>query len=109
MQQYTGRERIKAAFKREYADRVPIYPITARFNARISGIKMREFLTKPDKMAQAILNYHEMFNPDICLVMGDMLYEVESPASYGIICIIIYRLSTQEEISMTIDHRNLSF
>lgn len=78
MQQYTGRERIRAAFKREYADRVPIYPITARFNARISGIKMREFLTKPDKMAQAILNYHEMFRPDICLVMGDLLYEVEA-------------------------------
>lgn len=78
MQQYTGKDRIRAAFKREYADRVPIYPITGRFNARISGITMREFLTEPAKMAQAILNYHEMFNPDICLVIGDLLYEVEA-------------------------------
>jgi uroporphyrinogen decarboxylase len=39
---------------------------------------MREFLTEPAKMAKAILNYHDMFNPDICLVMGDMLYEVEA-------------------------------
>jgi len=78
MPQYTGRDRIRAAFKRQYADRVPIYPITARFNARISGISIREFLTKPAKMAQAILNYHDMFNPDICLVMGDMLYEAEA-------------------------------
>ena len=77
-QQYRGRDRIKAAFKRQYADRVPIYPITARFNARISGITMREFLTEPAKMAKAILNYHDTFNPDICLVMGDMLYEVEA-------------------------------
>jgi len=78
VEQYRGKDRIRAAFKRQYADRVPIYPITARFNARISGIPMREFLTEPAKMAQAILNYHEMFNPDICLVMGDMLYEVEA-------------------------------
>jgi len=70
MQEFTGKDRIRAAFKRQYADRVPIYPITARFNARISGITMREFLTEPAKMAKAILNYHDMFNPDICLVIS---------------------------------------
>jgi len=77
-QDCTGRDRIRAAFKRQYADRVPIYPITARFNARISNISMREFLTDPAKMTKAVLTYHDMFNPDICLVMGDMLYEVEA-------------------------------
>jgi uroporphyrinogen decarboxylase len=76
--EYTGRDRIRAAFKRQYADRVPIYPITGRFNARVGSITIREFLTEPAKMAQAILKFYEMFNPDICLVMGDMLYEVEA-------------------------------
>jgi uroporphyrinogen decarboxylase len=74
----TGRDRVRAAFKRQYADRVPIYPITARFNARISNISMKEFLTDPAQMARAILTYYNMFHPDICLVMGDMYYEVEA-------------------------------
>ena len=55
MKQYTGRERVEAAFKREYADRVPVNLDVAAHCARLVGITDEEFWSDPEKALKAQL------------------------------------------------------
>ncbi len=70
--------RIRAAFKRTYADSVPAYPITGIFTARLVGKTIREYLTDPDIQAEAQLAANERYQPDIVVMMADLLMEVEA-------------------------------
>lgn len=74
----TGAERVKAAFKRTFADYVPAYPILGCFTAKLVGATAKQYLTDAEIMAKAQLAAYEMFQPDISVVMADLLMEAEA-------------------------------
>jgi uroporphyrinogen decarboxylase len=78
METYTGRQRVKAAFKREYADVVPAYPILGQFTSQLIGVSIKEFLTDKEKLAKAEIAAYERYRPDIIVVMGNLLMEAEA-------------------------------
>jgi uroporphyrinogen decarboxylase len=78
MNLYTGRKRVKAAFKREYADVVPAYPILGQFTSQLTGISIKEFLTDKKKLAESEIAAYERYKPDIIVVMGNLLMEAEA-------------------------------
>lgn len=78
MSEYTGRERIRAAYKREYADRVPFYPLTGAAIAKFAGFTVREFLTEPAKLVKSTLAFYESYHPDLLVVATDTILDAEA-------------------------------
>ena len=78
MPEYTGRDHVKAAFKRTFTDRVPCYPIIGLGGVAWFGVKPRDFLKDPKVLAETIVHYHEQFEPDIAVLMTDLLMEAEA-------------------------------
>lgn len=78
MADFTGRQRVRAAYRREFADRVPFYPILGHCNASLLGISVREYLTDARQCAQAQLRAYELYRPDIIVMVGDLLKEAEA-------------------------------
>ena len=44
---YSNRDRVVAAYKRSFADRVPVYPIVASFAGTLDGLSIEEYCTNP--------------------------------------------------------------
>jgi uroporphyrinogen decarboxylase len=78
MSSYTGRDHVRAAYKREFTDRVPNYPILGAYNARELGYSIKEFLTEADKLAQSQIRSFEIYKPDVVVVMADLNMEAEA-------------------------------
>ena len=74
----TGFERVKAAFKRERADRVPFYPIVSALAGKLTGIDARTYYTDFDKLADAQIALYEETRQDVVALMGDLFMEVEA-------------------------------
>ncbi|NIO03556.1 MAG: hypothetical protein GTN74_02790, partial [Proteobacteria bacterium] len=74
----TGKQRVAAAFKGELADYIPAYPITGQFNAQLVGATVKEFLTEAKTFVRAQIASYDRFGPDITVMMGDLLMEVEA-------------------------------
>ncbi|MBI2215852.1 MAG: uroporphyrinogen decarboxylase family protein [Candidatus Rokubacteria bacterium] len=74
----TPRERVAAAFKGGYADRVPAYPIAGSFAGCLDGLSIEEYCTNPTKAAKAMLNYYERYQPDIMIAFNDLAKEAEA-------------------------------
>ena len=75
---YTSRERVVAAYKRSFADRVPVYPIVASFAGTLDGLSIEEYCTNPSRAIPAMLNYHERYQPDVVLAYNDLAKEAEA-------------------------------
>ena len=75
---YTGRERMAAAMKRQYADVVPATPMLGNYCAKLAGFTVREFLTDVEKHAKFIIQACEMFQPDSIAVVGDTFVDAEA-------------------------------
>ncbi|HHX51865.1 MAG TPA: hypothetical protein GX711_10540 [Clostridia bacterium] len=74
----TGAERVKAAFKRTFADYVPAYPILGCFTSKLIGTTARQYLQDAEIMAKSQMAAYEMFQPDIVVMMADLLMEAET-------------------------------
>ena len=74
----TGRDYVKAAFKRQRLDRFCAYPVLGAVNAKFHGITIREFLTDAAKFAGAQLAAYERFQPDIIVMMADLVMEPQA-------------------------------
>ena len=80
---YTGKQRVVAAFKKTFGgegantDRVPAYPILGQCNAQLIGASIRDFLRDPKVMVKAQMAGYERYRPDIVVMEGDLLMEVE--------------------------------
>ncbi len=72
---YTPRERVGAAYKGGYADRVPAYPIAGSFAGCLDDLSIEEYCTNPTKAAKAMLNYYERYEPDIMIAFNDLAKE----------------------------------
>jgi uroporphyrinogen decarboxylase len=75
---YTNRDRVVAAYKRSFADRVPVYPIVASFAGTLDGLSIEEYCTDPAKAIRAMLNYYERYQPDVVLAYNDLAKEAEA-------------------------------
>jgi MtaA/CmuA family methyltransferase len=75
---YSNRDRIVAAYKRSFADRVPVYPIVASFAGTLDGLSIEEYCTNVPKAITAMLNYHERYQPDVVLAYNDLAKEAEA-------------------------------
>jgi uroporphyrinogen decarboxylase len=74
----TPRERVVAAYKGAYADRVPAYPIAGSFAGCLDGLSIEEYCTSPQKAVRAMLNYYERYQPDIMIAFNDLAKEAEA-------------------------------
>lgn len=75
---YTGRDRVVAAYKRSFADRVPTYPIVASFAGTLDGLSIEEYCTDVPRAIRAMLNYYERYQPDVVLAYNDLAKETEA-------------------------------
>jgi MtaA/CmuA family methyltransferase len=75
---YTNRDRVVAAYKRSFADRVPVYPIVASFAGTLDGLSIEEYCTNVPKAITAMLNYYERYQPDVVLAYNDLAKEAEA-------------------------------
>jgi len=84
METYTGRQRVSGAFKKTFTDqeiqtdRIPAYPIMGQCNAQLIGASIKEFILKPEIFIKAQVAAYERYNPDIVVMQGDLLMEVEA-------------------------------
>jgi hypothetical protein len=76
--QKTGRERVVAAYKGEFADCVPAYPIAGSFAGCLDGLSIEEYCTNPKKAVKAMINYYERYQPDIMVAFNDLAKEGEA-------------------------------
>jgi uroporphyrinogen decarboxylase len=81
---YTGRQRVAAAFKKTFTDqeieidRISAYPIMGQCNAQLVGASIREFLLDPEIFIEAQVAAYERYRPDIVVMQGDLLMDVEA-------------------------------
>ena len=74
----TNRDRVVAAYKRSFSDRVPVYPIVASFAGTLDGLSIEEYCTNPVKAISAMMNYYERYQPDVVLAYNDLAKEAEA-------------------------------
>jgi MtaA/CmuA family methyltransferase len=75
---YSPRDRVVAAYKRSFADCVPVYPIVASFAGTLDGLSIEEYCTMPTKAIKAMMNYYERYQPDVVLAYNDLAKEAEA-------------------------------
>jgi MtaA/CmuA family methyltransferase len=75
---YSNRDRVVAAYKRSFADRVPVYPIVASFAGTLDGLSIEEYCTDPARAITAMMNYYERYEPDVVLAYNDLAKEAEA-------------------------------
>ena len=75
----TNRDRVVAAYKRSFADRVPVYPIVALVRGHARRPEHRGVLhQRPTKAITAMMNYYERYQPDVVLAYNDLAKEAEA-------------------------------
>lgn len=80
----TGRQRVSATFKKTFTgqeaalDRVAAYPIMGQANAQLIGASIRDFVLNPRIMVEAQEAAYERYRPDIIVMQGDLLMDVEA-------------------------------
>jgi MtaA/CmuA family methyltransferase len=75
---YSNRDRVVAAYKRSFADRVPVYPIVASFAGTLDGLSIEEYCTNPTRAITAMMSYYERYEPDVVLAYNDLAKEAEA-------------------------------
>jgi uroporphyrinogen decarboxylase len=78
MAEITGRDRIIAAMKRNYADRIPVGLILGAFRAKILDCSLKEYWTDGKKLMQGTLAAFERFGHDTVEVSWDIMMEAEA-------------------------------
>ena len=78
MADVSPRDRVMAAYKGGFADRVPAYPIAGSFAGCLDGLSIEEYCTNPKKAVKAMLNYYDRYQPDIMIAFNDLAKEAEA-------------------------------
>jgi len=79
--EYTAKDRVKAVFRRTFADRVPSYPILGAYTVNLTGASFRDYFTKARPLAEGQLAALDAYEPDVLVVMRDLLAEAEALGS----------------------------
>jgi len=75
---YTGKDRVVAAVKGQYADRVPTTVMFGAYVAKLAGFTMPEFFTDAEKHAKAHVRAYEIVHPDTITITGDVYLDAEA-------------------------------
>jgi uroporphyrinogen decarboxylase len=84
MEALTGGQRVSAAFKKTFSDqkpeldRLPAYLITGQYNTQLIDVSIRQWLLDPKIFAKAQIASYERYQPDILLMMWDLLTDAEA-------------------------------
>jgi len=66
-----GRDLFLAALRGEPTLRRPVAPLAVHFCARVAGISLHDYTAHAELLADAVLRYHERFQPDAVVVSAD--------------------------------------
>jgi len=83
-EEYTGKQRVSAAFKKTFTDkdpeldRVPAYIFTGACNAKLIGVSVRDLLTDHKVFLKAQIAAYERYKPDIMIMMWDLSMDIEA-------------------------------
>jgi len=75
---YSGKDRVRAAIKRERADRYAVTAMIASYAAILAGISLKEFEENQEKYYQAHIQAYERFRPDVFMLYTSTFAEVEA-------------------------------
>ena len=78
MGEITGRERIVAAMKRSYADRIPVGLMLGPFRAALLKCSLKEYWTDWKKLVEGTLFAYERFGHDAVEISWDIMMEAET-------------------------------
>jgi uroporphyrinogen decarboxylase len=78
MNAYTSKDRIVAALKGQYADRVPATVMFGVYASKLAGFALPQFFTDAEKHARAHAQACEIFHPDTITIAGDVFLEAET-------------------------------
>ena len=78
MTEYTGIDRVKAAFKGKFADKIPAYPIMGAYTAKLFGLPLKKYFKEAGVFAQCQFDAFDKYNPDVVVMMGDLTMEAEA-------------------------------
>ena len=78
MPDITPRDRVVAAYKGQFADRVTAYPIAGSFAGCLDGLSIEEYCTNTKKAVKAMLNYYDRYQPDVMIAFNDLAKEAEA-------------------------------
>jgi len=78
MEASCGMDYVRAAFKRDFADRVPVTVSMGTFQANLAGVSVKEFLTDSDKMVETTLHAYDVVRPDTIVAHIDLNLETEA-------------------------------
>jgi uroporphyrinogen decarboxylase len=83
-QEFTGKQRVSAAFKKTFSeqdpklDRVPAYIFTGACNAKLIGKSVRDLLQDHEVFTEAQKAAYERYRPDIMIMMWDLSMDIEA-------------------------------
>jgi uroporphyrinogen decarboxylase len=83
-EEYTGKQRVSAAFKKTFTDkdpeldRVPAYIFTGACNAKLIGVSIRDLLKDHKVFLKAQIAAYERYKPDIMIMMWDLSMDIEA-------------------------------
>ncbi|UCF94025.1 MAG: uroporphyrinogen decarboxylase family protein [Desulfobacterales bacterium] len=77
MQASCGMDYVRAAFKRDFANRVPVTVSMGNFQANLAGMSLETFLTDPKQMVAATLQAYDKIRPDTMVAHIDLNLETE--------------------------------
>ena len=78
MEASCGMDYVRAAFKRDFADRIPVTVSMGNFQANLAGVSLKEFLTDANKMGETTLHAYDMVRPDTIVAHIDLNLETEA-------------------------------
>ncbi len=82
--EYTGKQRVSAAFKKTFTDqepkldRVPAYIFTGACNAKLIGASVGDLLKDYRVFLKAQIAAYERYKPDIMIMMWDLSMDIEA-------------------------------
>ncbi len=74
----TGMDYVRAAFKRTFADRIPVTVSLGSFTANLAKVPLKEFFTNPRRLVEASIQAYDVVRPDTMVCHIDLNLETEA-------------------------------
>lgn len=74
----TSKELVAAALRGEAVPRIPTGPLAVHYCAGLAGTSLRQYSTRADLLAEAVVRYYERFRPDAVWLSADTWVSAEA-------------------------------
>ncbi|MBE0617349.1 MAG: uroporphyrinogen decarboxylase family protein [Proteobacteria bacterium] len=78
MSELKGMDYVRAAFKRTFADRIPVTVSLGSFTANLAKVPLKEFFTNPRCLVDASIQAYDVVRPDTMVCHIDLNLETEA-------------------------------